>query len=73
MKTIVVIEVTHAKPIPHLEDMIAGRAYTIGGVGNAEVVRDQQKRPALTADEMLQLGFSVEEISLGSGEVHRAP
>jgi hypothetical protein len=35
MKTFVIVEITHAKPIPHLDDLVANRAYTIDGVSNA--------------------------------------
>jgi hypothetical protein len=71
MKTLIVIEVDHKKDIPHLADMIAGRAYTISGVTNAEVVKDWEKRGALSYDELRAMGFSLEEISLGAGEVVR--
>jgi hypothetical protein len=62
MKTLVTIEVEHKNPIHELANMIAGRAYTIQGVTNTEVV-----------DEDLRYqGFKDEEIALGHGEVHRS-
>lgn len=36
MKTIVILEITHSKPIADLANMIAGRAYTLQGVDNAK-------------------------------------
>lgn len=68
MKTIVVIEVEHRKALPHLGDMIAGRAYTIDGVTNAELMKFR----GLSAEELQGLGFSLEEICLGSAEVERS-
>lgn len=38
MKTLVLVEVTHAKPIAELASLIAGRAWTIEGVEKAEIV-----------------------------------
>jgi hypothetical protein len=38
MKTTIVLEVIHDKPIPHLADLIAGRAYTIDKVSDCLVV-----------------------------------
>lgn len=67
MRTLIVIEVDHRKPIPHLANMIAGRAYTIDGVRNAEVVRS----PSITTDDLRDAGFTLAEISLGSQEVVR--
>lgn len=38
MKTFVLVEVTHSKPIDNLAALIAGRAWTIDGVEGAEVI-----------------------------------
>ena len=38
MKSIVVLEVEHDRPIPNLEALIAGRAWSIDGVKAAEIV-----------------------------------
>lgn len=64
MKTIVILEITHDKPIPFLPNMIAGRAYTLAGVTNAKPVK-------LATDELEQSqdGFTLRELSLGAGEV----
>lgn len=67
MRTLVIIEVDHRKPIPALANMVAGRAYTIDGVTNAEVL----KSPSLTLSELQEQGFTLAEISLGSHEVSR--
>jgi hypothetical protein len=66
MKTICIIEVEHSKPIPHLAEMIAGRAWSMDGVTRAEVVKQN-----LTPDQLHSEGFTLAEISLGQGEVHR--
>lgn len=71
MRTIIVLEVDHERDIPALANMIAGRAYTISGVSNAEVVKTIDALPVV-APEMLQaMGFTLEEISLGSHNVER--
>lgn len=41
MKTIVIIEVEHRKPIAELEEKVAQRAYTIDGVSHTVVMRLQ--------------------------------
>jgi hypothetical protein len=65
MKTIITIEVEHTKPMPHLANMVAGRAWSIDGVKHAEVV--------LTPDsELLAAGFTRRELALGHVEVERA-
>lgn len=66
-RTLVILEVTHSKPIPALANMIAGRAYTIDGVTDAALVSS----PSMTTDELRDAGFSVGEILLGVQEVHR--
>ena len=43
MKTLVVIEVEHKKPLPNLAEMVAQRAYTLHGVDNAVVREDSSK------------------------------
>lgn len=68
MKTLVILEVDHRKPIPYLANMVAGRAYTIDGVTNAEVF----KLPSLTPSQLQNEGFTLAEISLASGEVERS-
>lgn len=61
MKTLILLEVTHAAPINHLEDLIAGRAWTISGVSNVRAVPD-------TAETLRQAGFSEAEIALGNAD-----
>jgi hypothetical protein len=67
MITIVSIEITHKKPIPNLADLIAGRAYTIQNVVDANVIGDQPQDVL----ELQRAGFTAEEIALGATEVHR--
>jgi hypothetical protein len=67
MKTILIIEVEHRKPIPALANMVAGRAYTIDGVTNAQPF----KSPSVGGVDMEAEGFTLAEIALGSQEVHR--
>lgn len=67
MKTLVIIEVDHRKPIPALANLIAGRAYTIDGVANAEVV----SAPSMSTDVLKEAGFTLAEIRLGQIEVAR--
>lgn len=38
MITTVVLRFTHEKPIPDLAELAAGRAYTLSGVENCEVL-----------------------------------
>jgi hypothetical protein len=64
MKTLILIEVEHKKPIPALANMIAGRAYTIDGVTSTEVVRSPTRS---SDDEMQDAGFTLRELSLGAG------
>jgi hypothetical protein len=69
MKTIIVLEVIHRKPIPELANMVAGRAYNIDGVINAE----PYVSPFATMEELLAQGFTPAEIALGIGrEVTRS-
>lgn len=64
MKTLIQIEVTHYKPIPHLANFIAGRAYTIDGVSDAAVLNEiPQDAPIV---------FTADELALGHGELHRS-
>lgn len=65
MKTLVTIEIEHSKPIPQLASMICGRAYTIDGVKDANVL------PAAPMQELMALGFSPAELALGLVEVVR--
>ena len=65
MKSIVILEITHRKPIIALSNMIAGRAYSIDGVTDAQVVK-------LAVDELQETSFTLAELSLGSGEVVRS-
>ena len=67
MKTIVMLQVEHDKPIPALANLIAGRAYTISGVKDAE---PYTVRP-MTYDELHGVGFTPEEIALGTQNVVR--
>lgn len=64
MKTIVILEITHAKPITALANMIAGRAYSIDGVKDSQVVK-----LALEDDRSDMAQFTPRELSLGAGEV----
>ena len=66
MKTVITLEIEHSKPIPHLADMVAGRAWSIDGVRHAEVA-GEAGRVALPA-----LGSTREEMDLGRREVVRA-
>jgi hypothetical protein len=68
MKTLVIIEIEHRAPIRALANMIAGRAYTISGVTSAEVF----KSPTLAPEQLQEEGFTLAEIALGMGEVHRS-
>lgn len=65
MKTLITIEVEHSKPIPQLASMIAGRAYTIDGVKDANVL------PVAPLADLMAQGFSPSEIALGLAEVVR--
>lgn len=38
MKTVLVIEVTHTRPIPDLEDIAAGRIYTMDNVEDVRIL-----------------------------------
>lgn len=67
MKTLVIIEIEHRKPIPALANLIAGRAWSIDGVAKAEVVHS----PSLCAGELQDQGFTLAEIMLGAQEVCR--
>ena len=67
MRTLLIIEVTHDKPIPALAQMVAGRAYTIGGVTGAEPVAS----PYDDRKHLTDQGFTLEEIRLGAIEVVR--
>jgi hypothetical protein len=71
MRTLVVIEVDHRYDIPHLANMIAGRAYTIAGVTSAESVQLDQI-PVLTFDQLRGMGFTAAEIALGAQDVERS-
>jgi hypothetical protein len=68
MRTVVIIEVDHRKPIPALANMIAGRAYTIDGVSNAQPF----KSPSLNAGHLEEAGFTLAEIRLGADELVRS-
>jgi hypothetical protein len=52
--------------------MIAGRAYTISGVSNAECVRESIALPVLSTERLEAMGFSLAEISLGAQDVVRS-
>jgi hypothetical protein len=71
MKTIVILEIDHSMDIPALGEMIAGRAYTISGVSNAEFVKDLAALPVVSHERLQAMGFTLEEISLGSQDVER--
>lgn len=61
MKTLILLEVTHAAPIPELENKIMGRAWTIQGVSDVRLVPD-------TAETLRQAGFTEAEIALGNAD-----
>lgn len=67
MKTLIIIEVEHRKPLPYLANMIAGRAYTIDGVTNASPFRS----PGPNSDRTEETGFTLDELRLGASEVVR--
>lgn len=67
MRTVVIIEVEHSKPIVALADLIANRAWNIPGVENAEPVASQSIKSAALKSQ----GFTREELALGAQEVHR--
>jgi hypothetical protein len=66
MKTIVIVEIVHDKPITDLADRIAGRAWTLQGVRYATAHVDEK-----TVADLEQAGFSLAEISLGAQDVAR--
>lgn len=67
MRTLVILEIDHKKPIHALANMIAGRAYTIDGVTNAQPFRS----PSIEANELQEAGFTLDEVRLGASEVVR--
>lgn len=67
MKTLIIIEVDHRKPIPHLANMVAGRTYTIDGVTNAQILNS----PSRKGDALEEAGFTLAEIALGSQDIVR--
>lgn len=71
MRTLIVLEVDHTRDIPALGEMIAGRAYTIQGVTNAEFVKDMAKLPVVDPDRLRAMGFTAAEIHLGEQDVER--
>lgn len=66
-RTLVILEIEHSQDIPALANLIAGRAYTIAGVENAEPVGS----PYDDRKQLLDQGFTLEEIRLGAMEVVR--
>jgi hypothetical protein len=59
VKTVIVIEIEHSKPIARLANLIAGRAWSIDGVEKAEVLptNEESGRPHnLFSDAELMLG-----------------
>lgn len=69
MKTVITIEVHHDRPIQHLADMVAGRAWNINGVNRAEVVPAEVV--GLSVKELQAAGFTSAEIALGCTDVVR--
>lgn len=69
MKTVICIEVQHDRPIPRLASLVAGRAWTIGGVVSAEVMVPEHLQTDL--HRLQRAGFSPQEIALGLTEVVR--
>jgi hypothetical protein len=41
LKTLVIIEIDHNKPLPDLADLVAQRAWTLSGVNNVELINQQ--------------------------------
>ena len=72
MKSLVVIEVEHSRDIHAIGEMIAGRAYTISGVTSAEIVKESVALPVVSPERLQAMGFTLEEISLGSQDVERS-
>lgn len=68
MKTLVILEIEHARPIRELANLIAGRAWSIQGVRKAEVVTS----PSMSSEQLQDAGFTLAEISLGAAEVVRS-
>jgi hypothetical protein len=67
MKTVIVLEIEHRKPIPQLANMIAGRAWSIAGVSGAELLPVNGG----TDRDLRDQGFTAGEIALGHTEVVR--
>lgn len=53
MKTLILLEVEHTKPIESLWDLVAGRAYTIDGVSN--VVQPEPSKALATLEAVKEL------------------
>lgn len=70
MKTVICIEVEHDRPLPQLANLIAGRAWSIGGVTGAEVMRAEVPM-RVDLGSLERAGFSHAEIALGNTEVVR--
>jgi hypothetical protein len=68
VKTFITLEIDHDVPIPELASKIAGRAYSISGVTNAEAVPERDAGVL----ELRAQGFTPQEIALGSREVVRS-
>lgn len=68
MKTLILLEVEHDKPLPHLAGMVAGRAWSLPGVTRADVLPTQAEQ---SFHDMRGMGFTPAEIALGHGEVVR--
>lgn len=65
MRTLILLEVEHDKPIEHLATKLAGRAYNIQGVTNAE--GSVFRMPLSQNDrELAQYGFSADEIAIAN-------
>lgn len=66
MKTILLVEVEHKLPIADLPEKVAGRAYTLDGVQNAEVVDVVSLRAAMALWKDAN-GFTAAELAMAAG------
>lgn len=55
MKTLVILEIDHERPIEHLANLIAGRAYTLPNVRDVQIMRTSK------ASETEDHGFALAE------------
>jgi hypothetical protein len=76
METVIVLVVTHDKPVPDLIAKVSGRAWTIEGVSSVEIVEDNLPWPELHPPEVLDTLINsqlMDECSADRGTNCRAP